>query len=177
MLRYILAAMAVALGAAQPVPTVLMTAGQPAELQISAAGERSVRVTLKPISFTSEFPATPAVVDRAYAAPAIRLRSVPRAIQQRLGGLTVNVSPSPLTVTVTNLTGALVQKLVFEADGTLAFALDGQPVLGMGEGGPRPAQGVQTGHQPPAAPGRGRRTVTTVVTRGDLPSSGQGLPG
>lgn len=148
MLRYILAAMAVALGAAQPVPTVLMTAGQPAELQIRAAGERSVRVTLKPISFTSEFPATPAVVDRAYAAPAIRLRSVPRAIQQRLGGLTVNVSPSPLTVTVTNLTGALVQKLVFEADGTLAFALDGQPVLGMGEGGPRPAQGTPWRDQP-----------------------------
>ena len=40
--------------------------GQPAELQIRAAGERAVRITLKPISFKEDFPATPAVVDRKY---------------------------------------------------------------------------------------------------------------
>lgn len=148
MFRYILAVIAVALGAAQPTPAVLMTAGQPAELQIRAAGERSVRVTLKPISFTADFPATPAVVDRVYPAPAIRLRSISRPVVQRIGTLSVSVSASPLTVTVNNLAGQLVQKLVFEADGTLAFALDAQPVLGLGEGGPRPAQGTPWRDQP-----------------------------
>ena len=34
-----------------------------------------------------------------------------------------------------------MQELVFEEDGSLSFKLDEQPVLGMGEGGPRPQQG------------------------------------
>ena len=34
-----------------------------------------------------------------------------------------------------------MQEIVFEEDGSLAFKLDAQPVLGMGEGGPRPEKG------------------------------------
>src|SRR5687768_12025750 len=129
-------------GQAAPAPTTLTTAGQPAELSIRAAGDNAVRVTLKPISFTPDFPSTPAVVNRTYPAPAIRLRSLAKPMQQRVGRLTVNVRPSPLTVTVTNAAGQLVQELVFEEDGRVAFKVDEHPVLGMGEGGPRPAQGT-----------------------------------
>ena len=136
-------ALGVAMLAQGPTPaSVLMTAGQPAELSIRAAGEHSIRVTLKPVTFAADFPPTPAVVDRGYPAPAIRLRSLSRPMQQRVGRLRVEVRPSPLTVTITNMAGQLVQTLVFGPDGTLAFALDGQPVLGMGEGGPRPAPGT-----------------------------------
>lgn len=69
-------------------------------------------------------------------------------MQQRVGRLQVAVRPSPLTVTVTNAAGQLVQELVFEADGTLAFRVDEHPVLGLGEGGPRPAQGSPWREQP-----------------------------
>ena len=41
-----------------------------------------------------------------------------------------------------------MQELVFEADGTLSFKLDEQPVLGMGEGGPRPQPGRPWREQP-----------------------------
>ena len=44
----------------------LTTAGQPAQLDIRAAGDHAIRVTLKPMTFKEDFPATPAVVDRRY---------------------------------------------------------------------------------------------------------------
>ena len=37
----------------------ITAAGQPAQLDIRAAGESSLRVTLKPLSLTSDFPSTP----------------------------------------------------------------------------------------------------------------------
>jgi len=42
---------------AQPITA----AGQPAQLDIRAAGEHSIRVTLKPIGLTADFPFTPAL--------------------------------------------------------------------------------------------------------------------
>ncbi len=143
-----LLAFAALAGQAGPAPSTLTTAGQPAELLIRVAGENALRVTLKPASFTADFPSTPAVVDRAYPAPVIRLRSLAKPMQQRVGRLTVRVQPSPLTVSVTNAAGQLVQELVFEADGRLAFKVDEHPVLGLGEGGPRPAQGTPWREQP-----------------------------
>lgn len=136
------------LAQAPPPASALVAAGQPAELAIRSSGEHSVRVTLKPVTFARDFPPTPAVVDRAYPAPAIRIRSLATPVRRRVGGFRVEVRPSPLTVTITNGAGQLVQTLVFGPDGTLAFALDGQPVLGMGEGGPRPAQGTPWRDQP-----------------------------
>ena len=45
---------------AQPITA----AGQPAQLDIRAAGEHSIRVTLKPVSFTDDFPINPALAER-----------------------------------------------------------------------------------------------------------------
>jgi alpha-glucosidase/alpha-D-xyloside xylohydrolase len=126
----------------------ITAAGQPAELSIRAAGDRSIRITLKPISHTREFPEHPAVVDRAYPAPAIRLREITAPVQRSVGTLRVDVRPNPLTVVVRSAAGARIQQLTFDADGTLAFQLDDQPVLGMGEGGPRPARGTNWREQP-----------------------------
>lgn len=144
----LLATAAFLAGQTSQAPATLMTAGEPAELAIRAAGDNAVRVTLKPVGFTPDFPSTPAVVDRAYPAPAIRVRSLSKPIQQRVGRLTVNVQPSPLTVTVTNAAGQLVQELTFDAEGRLLFKVDEHPILGMGEGGPRPAQGTPWREQP-----------------------------
>jgi len=119
----------------------LTTAGRPAQLDVRAAGEHSVRVTLKPIEFAGEFPFTPALAERPYPAPALSLREVTAPVTAKVGTLRVDVRANPLTLVVTNGAGQPVQTLVFESDGKLSFALDGQPVLGMGEGGPLPAPG------------------------------------
>ena len=39
------------------------------------------------------------------------------------------------------MAAAIHQEVVFEDDGRLSVALDSQPVLGLGEGGPRPTPG------------------------------------
>ena len=118
----------------------ITAAGQPAQLDIRAAGEHSIRVTLKPIGFAGDFPFTPAVTERSYPAPAVSLRDITAPATAKVGTLRVDVRPNPLTVVVTNAAGQPVQTLVFEPDGNLSFGLDG-PVLGMGEGGPLPAPG------------------------------------
>jgi alpha-glucosidase/alpha-D-xyloside xylohydrolase len=126
----------------------ITAAGEPAQLDIRAAGERSIRVTLKPLSFPRELPENPALAERSYASPVLSLREVTEPVRARVGELNVEVRPDPLTVIVTNAVGQRVQQLVFENDGTLSFLLDDQPVLGMGGGGPRPERGTPWRQQP-----------------------------
>ncbi|HET7221369.1 MAG TPA: TIM-barrel domain-containing protein, partial [Vicinamibacterales bacterium] len=114
----------------------------PAQLDIRRAGDASLRVTLKPLTFKEEFPSTPAVVERKYAAPILSLRQIARPVRRTAGAFTIEVRPNPLTLRVSNAAGALVQEVVFADDGNLAFRLDEHPVLGMGEGGPRPEKGT-----------------------------------
>ena len=54
----------------------ITAAGQPAQLDIRVAGERSIRVTLKPLTFKEDFPVNPAVATRTYPAPALSLREI-----------------------------------------------------------------------------------------------------
>lgn len=117
---------------------------EPAELAIRAAGEHSIRVTLRPLTFQPEFPFTPAQADREYAAPAIRLREVKEAVKAKVGGLNVEVQSSPLAIVAKAADGRPVQKIVFEENGSLSFAIGGHPVLGMGEGGPLPRGNFRT---------------------------------
>lgn len=125
----------------------ITAAGEPAQLDIRPAGQHSIRVTLKPVSFKEPYPFTPAVVDRKYAAPVISLREITMPVKKKIAGLVVEVTASPLSVLVTNETGQAVQRLIFENDGSLSFQLDEHPVLGMGEGGPRPERGTSWRNQ------------------------------
>ena len=75
----------------------ITAAGEPAQLDVRAAGERSIRITLKPVSFKEEFPVNPAVVARSYASPALSLRAVTRPVRKTVGALSVEVRPNPLT--------------------------------------------------------------------------------
>ncbi|MDG2487563.1 MAG: glycoside hydrolase family 31 protein [Roseibacillus sp.] len=111
-----------------------------ARLDIRPAGEAAVRVTIRPIDSKQEFPYTPALIGREYPEPVITLRKLdsnfkPR--KEKVGPLTVEVTAKPLTVLVTTLDNKPVQKITFASDGKMSFALDGHPVLGLGEGGPK----------------------------------------
>ena len=126
----------------------LITAGQPAQLAIRAAGEHSIRITLKPLSYPDDYPYTPALVKRTYPTPALVLTSLSGPVRKQVGTLDVEVSPDPLTVTVTTLDGKPIQRLVFRGDSVLSFALDGRPLLGLGEGGHKPQAGLDWRTQP-----------------------------
>ena len=73
--------------------------------------------------------------------PRSRYAEIARPIQRKVGDLTVELRSNPLTVIVKGAGGRVVQEVVLESDGTLSFKLDEDPVLGMGEGGPRPEKG------------------------------------
>ena len=134
----------------------IMSAGVPAQLEIRPVSPTSIRVTLRPLSAAESLLATPALADRPYLPPALSVRALYGPTQARVGSLTVTVKPDPLTVTAVNARGQRIQELVFEPDGTVSFPLDADPVLGMGEGGPKPEQGTDWRQQPVQFDRRGR---------------------
>lgn len=116
----------------------IRTAGRPARLEIRAAGDHSIRITLKPLDFPQEFPYSPALVERRWPAPAVSLQEIGEPVTKQAGGLRITVRPQPLTVLLADRRGRTITDLAFdEQSGTVSFGLDGRPVLGMGEGGPR----------------------------------------
>jgi len=145
----------------------ITSAGQPAELNIRAAGESSIRVTLKPVTYTRDFVESPAVVDRRYPAPAIRLRQISSPVRRKVGNLNVEVRPNPTTLIVTNAQNQPIQRFVFEADGTLSFQV-GAPVLGLGEGGPRPVRGTPWREQPVQYDRRGQLDLMEPRWQSDM---------
>ena len=118
----------------------ITTLDRPAQLDIRVAGAHSIRVTLRPLTFDDTFPFTPALAERAYAAPVISLRELDDPITRQVGPLTVAVRTDPLRVIVTGSNGKPIQDLIFADDGTLTFTSGDQPILGMGEGGPQPGR-------------------------------------
>lgn len=130
--------------------------GVPVELTLRASGERAVRVTLQPIDHSGGPPPNPALVAREAADPVLRLRQLDGTHQVEVGGLRVKVGGDPLRVSVTRADGSSVQQVSFDATGTIGFPLDEQPVLGLGEGGPRPAEGENWRQAPVEFDRRGR---------------------
>jgi len=111
-----------------------------ARLDIRAVGKVGLRVTIRPLDFQDEFPYTPALVERKYPKPVIALQKLDadfQPVKAKVGNLKIAVRARPLTVLVTTLDDKPVQKLTFTLDGKMSFSLDDQPVLGMGEGGPK----------------------------------------
>lgn len=121
---------------------ILTTAGQPAQLDIRVAGEHSLRITLKPISYKEDFPFTPALADRHYPKPELSLKKVDKPIKKKVGNFVLEINGAPLHISVSNAAGQLIQDVIFENDGNLSFKTNGQPILGMGEGGPKPGRGI-----------------------------------
>ena len=110
------------------------------QLDIRAAGKTGVRITIQPQDSKDKFPYTPALVERDYPKAVISLRELDsafEAVKARVGQVNVTVQSKPLSVRVTTLDGRVLQKITFAPDGTMSFALDDQPVLGMGQGGPK----------------------------------------
>jgi alpha-glucosidase/alpha-D-xyloside xylohydrolase len=135
---------------------------------VTAAGPHSIRVTLAPLGYPHRFPFTPAVASRQYPAPALSIRTLRESVKRRIGALTVEIRPDPLSLTVTTDSGRPVQQLTFERDGTLSFALRDAPVLGMGEGGPRPTPGTPWRDQPVQFDRRGARDMMEPRWQSDM---------
>jgi alpha-glucosidase/alpha-D-xyloside xylohydrolase len=154
----------------------ITAAGQPAQLDVRAAGERAVRVTLKPASFKPDFPVNPAIAARAWPAPALSLRDVSRSVEREIANLVVEVRGDPLTVRVKDDRGRLVQDIVFNPDGSFSFWLDDNPVLGLGGGGPRPDRATPWRQQPVQYDRRGQLDTMQPRWQSDMYGSRNPVP-
>lgn len=125
-------------------------------LNIRAASSGCIRVTLKPETYAPEFPETPVLPERSYPAPALTLQELTGPVKAEIAALSVEVLPEPLRIVVSGKDGTMIQTLTFGDDGNIAFALDDQPVLGLGEGGPETPKGVDWHKVPVEFDRRGR---------------------
>ncbi len=145
-------------GVSHAVP--VLAGGQPGILEVNRAGECSVRITLRPESHKDPFPDTPVLPEADKRSPSftppLSLRSIDKPVKVKVAGLDVEVLPDPLRVTVSGEDGKVIQSIQLEKDGSVSFPLDDQPVLGMGEGGPKPPDGSNWRELPVEFDRRGR---------------------
>ena len=70
--------------------------------------------------------------------PVARLQTDAPARSVQVGKMTVQISPSSLTFNLTDAAGKKIQHLSVDPEtGTLSFAAENSPLLGLGEGGPQ----------------------------------------
>src|SRR5262245_46259781 len=87
-------AIALAVNAAPLAAQQITTAGAPAQLEIRQAGPHSIRVTLKPLSYTGGLPFSPGVAERTYSDAVVRLTTLAAPVTRTVGTLSVEIRPS-----------------------------------------------------------------------------------
>jgi alpha-glucosidase (family GH31 glycosyl hydrolase) len=139
---------------AQAQESAIRIAGQPVEVRITQASAVTVRVTIVSPGAPSEIRADGALVERAWPAPAGRVRALAHDETVRSGDLALQValggrealSPAPapgdhdrpLEIIARGKNGRVAQRLSVDAEsGALSFSLGEGPLLGLGEGGPQ----------------------------------------
>ena len=117
----------------------LLDAEPPMELQLTAVSPITVRISLLRIEdgATIPVPNHGTLTDDNWPKPQVQLRSLSNQRRFRCGELRVEVSPSPLTVRITDREGRPVQTLRSEVAAQFAFLLGEGPLLGLGQGGPQ----------------------------------------
>lgn len=114
-------------------------AGRPVELLIAGVSPHTVRISLVPLRQDGRETSAPnsiALAERQWPEPTARLKTVDGERTIKLGNLQVRVSTGPLTLTIEDNTGTLVQQLrINQETGAVSFRRGNAPILGLGEGG------------------------------------------
>jgi alpha-glucosidase (family GH31 glycosyl hydrolase) len=148
----------------------LTVAGQSVELMVTAASEHVIRVSAMPIQpdgSTLPVADDSIVMKRTWPEPLLRTRSLPSARDVDLAQLRLTVTPNPLTVTVADRHGRMVQQLTLSStSGEVTFSLGGAPVFGLGEGG---QQFDRRGGSYPLKGGQGLPDLDVIGARVPIP--------
>ena len=117
-------------------------AGAASELTISQISDRTVRLQLSPLDSKAQPLSAASSTDLVpfKSAEKFRTRHLSSEKTVRAGDLRIIIRPSPLTISLHNSSGRLVQQLTFDtsenATNSISFNT-AAPVLGLGEGGPQ----------------------------------------
>jgi alpha-glucosidase (family GH31 glycosyl hydrolase) len=122
----------------------LRVAGQDVEIQVARVSEHTVRLTIFPVKHALKDGQVMAVagdgslVQDAWGAPILKLRSLGHARTVKTGNLRVKISSDLLAFTIESAKGATLQHLSVDKEtGVVSFATGNSPLLGLGEGGPQ----------------------------------------
>ena len=118
----------------------LQIAGRDVEIQITPISAHTFRLSVLPVTSgkTVVIPNDGSLVRNEWGNPTASLRGAFAARTVKCGEVTVQVSPDPLTFTVTRPGGEEVQRLKVEREtGVVSFITGEAPLLGLGEGGPQ----------------------------------------
>ncbi len=116
----------------------LTSADSPAELIIRAISPDCIRIILCPLKLPHIIPGYPFLTDSAEGNVIFRSHYVNKSQTIKTGHLHIKISNNPLVILITNNKKQHIQQLTFNDNGTLHFNGLDMPVLGIGEGGPRP---------------------------------------
>ena len=115
-------------------------AGQDLEIQIGPVSEFTFRLSIMRIAGGQPEPIrmNGSLVQESWGAPVAKLRGEIQTQSVKCGGLTISVSPEPLTFAIADAKGETVQQLVVDRNtGAVSFTTGDSPLLGLGEGGPQ----------------------------------------
>lgn len=117
----------------------LALAGQPVELTLIPATERTLRISfiaISPQGQTQPIEKSLDLVRDDWPAPLARLRAVPSNRTIPWGRLRVQLRGDPLSLFVEDAVGKTIQRLQFDRDtASVGFDAGNAPLLGLGEGG------------------------------------------
>ncbi len=115
----------------------LMIAGRHVELALTSVSSDTIRISLVPIENKS-IGDDGLLVEQGRVTPPARFRTLAPQHSIRLGNVAVKIEREPLTITVADKAGRMIQRLrIDQQTGAVFFNLGDRPVLGFGEGGPQ----------------------------------------
>lgn len=126
----------------------VMTADLPGVLRIWPVEKNSIRIRLTPKDLKDKLQDNPALDERSYSAPVISMETISEPIKKRVGNLFIQVLPNPIRIIITDSKKIVIQSITFNNEGGFSFIKSRNPILGMGEGGPRPSRGSNWRSQP-----------------------------
>jgi alpha-glucosidase/alpha-D-xyloside xylohydrolase len=118
----------------------IVVAGQPVEISVASLSPTTARITLQPIhnGAADSLLVTGELVAEKLGRTITQSRASSSLARVRAGDLVVKFTDTPPSLTVETRSGAVVQRLVFDAAlPGMSFLLGDGPLLGLGEGGPQ----------------------------------------
>jgi len=147
----------------------IVIAGQPVEISVASLSPTTARITLQPVhnGAADSLPVTGELVAEKVGRTITQSRAASSLSRVRAGDLVVKFTDAPPTLTVETRSGAVVQRLVFDAASPgMSFLLGDSPLLGLGEGGP---QFDRKGSADRMIIGQGGYHLSTHGTRAPIP--------
>jgi len=153
------------LGAAKEI----VVAGQAVEVEVASLSGATARITLRPIhnGAADVLPVTGELVNEKLGRQIAHSRTEEALSRVRAGDLIIKFDDAPPTIGIETRAGAVVQRLVFDAESPgMSFLLGDGPLLGLGEGGP---QFDRKGSADRMIIGQGGYRLSTHGTRAPIP--------